>query len=251
MSGNMQNNYKMYSPATSGFSTTYLYRDADSVSMSYTVATLKALALRGGNSDFITVSTSELGAELGVSQQTASNRLVALERSGLVKRRRGVHGQDVMLTREGITLLRKEYSDYRQIFGTSGPLTITGTVEGGLGEGQYYLNKPGYRDQIKEKLGFVPFNGTLNVRVSEAEMSKLSMVPSGDRVQIESFKADGRTYGAAECIPVTVGSFPGAIILPNRSHHTGVLEIISPKHLRTEIGLKDGNVLEITVAKSL
>jgi len=215
--------------------------------MSYVIATLKALALRGGTADFVAISTSRLGEEMGVSQQTASNRLVALERSGLVKRRKGVHGQDIMLSREGIALLGKEYSDYRQIFGTSGPLTITGTVEGGLGEGQYYLNKPGYRNQISQKLGFVPFDGTLNIRISDAEMAKLSMVPRESRITIESFKADGRTYGEAECIPVRINGAKGAIILPKRSHHTGVIELISPTHFRAEKKLRDGDRVRVEI----
>jgi riboflavin kinase len=215
--------------------------------MSYVIATLKALALRGGTSDFITVSTSELGAELGVSQQTASNRLVALERSGLVKRRRGVHGQDVMLTREAMALLAKEHAEYRQIFGAPGPIMITGTVASGLGEGQYYLNKPGYRDQISQKLGFVPFDGTLNIRITDSEMAKLSMVPRESRITIESFKADGRTYGEAECIPVRINGSGGAIILPKRSHHTGIIELISPTHFRAEKKLRDGDRVRVEV----
>lgn len=217
--------------------------------MSYIIPTLKVLALKGGTKGFIAASTAQLGSELGVSQQTASNRLVALEASGLVVRRRGVHGQQVMLTREGVSALSREFADYRQIFEKSSPITISGVVTTGLGEGQYYLDRPGYRNQITEKLGFVPFNGTLNIKVSEENMHKLSMIPQSSRHQINSFRADGRTFGGAECIPVTIGKVAGAIILPKRSHHTGVLEIISPEHLRTRLGLKDGDALDITVAK--
>ncbi|MFO7618508.1 MAG: DUF120 domain-containing protein [Thermoplasmata archaeon] len=217
--------------------------------MNYMIATLKALALRGANADFIQVSTGELGAELEVSQQTASNRLVALERSNMLKRRRGLHGQDVMLTRVGLDLLRKEYGDYQRIFAEPAAIMISGKLESGLGEGQYYLNKPGYRDQIVAKLGFTPFNGTLNLRVSESQMAKFSAVPLESKIQIESFRADGRTYGEAECIPIVIQSIRCAIILPKRSHHTGVLEIISAEHLRSRLKLKDGDALEITISQ--
>lgn len=215
--------------------------------MSYTIATLKALALRGAANSHIPVSTKELGMELGVSQQTASNRLIAMERSGLIARRRGVHGQDIMITREGVSLLRKEFAEYRMIFEMPGTLKITGTISSGLGEGQYYLNKPGYRSQISEKLGFTPFDGTLNLKVAEAEMAKLSMVPPGSRIQISSFQADGRTYGDAECIPITIRGIGCAIIQPKRSHHSGVIEIISSEHLRTKLGVGDGDSIELTI----
>ena len=218
--------------------------------MSYVVATLKALALRGGTGNFITVSTSELGAELGVSQQTASNRLIAMERTALIKRRRGIQSKDVLIPREGMEILRTEFADYQRIFTEPGAVILTGTVASGLGEGQYYLNKPGYRTQIQEKLGFRPFDGTLNIRVSEAEMAKLSMVPPESRVIIDSFKADGRTYGEAICIPISILGKKAAIIMPKRSHHTDVLEIISDSHLRSGFDLKDGDILKVTIVKS-
>jgi riboflavin kinase len=211
------------------------------------IGTLKSLALRGAHRGYVHVSTGELGAEMGVSQQTASNRLVALAAAGLIKRRRSQRGQDLALTKAGISLLRKELADYQRVFGGSGVITIKGTVSSGLGEGQYYLNKPGYKDQIKSKLGFAPYKGTLNVAVSEPEMAKLDMVPQDSRIRLDSFRADGRTYGEAECIPVSLGKVRCAIILPKRSHHESVLEIIAAEHLRTKLGLADGDAVEIAV----
>lgn len=216
--------------------------------MSHHIGTLKALALKGATLGYVHVSTGELGKELGVSQQTASNRLVALAAAGLIKRRRSQRGQDVAITKDGVGLLRKELADYQRIFSGTVAITIRGTVSSGLGEGQYYLNKPGYREQIKEKMGFAPYNGTLNLTVSETEMSKLDMVPAGRRIKLDSFKADGRTYGEAECIPVMLRKVRCAIILPKRSHHTEVLEIISAVHLRTKLGLGDGDAVEITIS---
>ncbi|MDO9538175.1 MAG: DUF120 domain-containing protein [Thermoplasmata archaeon] len=219
--------------------------------MSYVIETLKSLALRGATGQFITVSTRELGKILEVSQQTASNRLVAMAESGLIKRRRGVHGQDIMITKEGVGLLRKELADYQRIFSESGAITLNGVVASGLGEGQYYLNKPGYRNQISEKLGFIPFDGTLNLKVTESEMSKLSMLQPSQRIQIESFKADGRTFGEAECIPVKINEIICAIILPKRSHHSEVLEIISASQLRQTLELKDGDVVSVVVEQNI
>jgi riboflavin kinase len=215
--------------------------------MNYIIATLKALALRGAGSQFVSVSTRELGKELEVSQQTASNRLVAMAKLDLIKRRRAIHGQDIYITKEGMGLLRKELADYQRIFSASTAIKLSGIVASGLGEGQYYLNKPGYRNQIMEKLGFAPFDGTLNLKVTENEMAKLSMVPASSRIKLDSFQADGRTYGEAECIPVEIQKVQCAIIVPKRSHHTEVLEIISAVHLRTKLELKDGDSVTVIV----
>ncbi len=215
--------------------------------MSFTIATLKALALRGAGRQYISVSTRELGKELGVSQQTASNRLIALAESDLIKRRRGTHSQYIFVTKTGMGMLRRELADYQRIFSEPKPIALRGTVSSGIGEGQYYLNKPGYRDQIVEKLGFAPFQGTLNLKMTEEEMAKLDQVQAASRVQIGSFKADGRTYGEAECIGITIRGIGCAIVLPKRSHHTDVLEIISATHLRKTLGLNDGDIVEILI----
>jgi riboflavin kinase len=147
-----------------------------------------------------------------------------------------------------MNLLRSELADYQRIFSEPGVIIIKGTVASGLGEGQYYLNKPGYRNQIIEKLGFTPFNGTLNLGVTEDEMTTLAQVPPASRIKLSSFRADGRTYGEAECIGIVIRDIPCAIVLPKRSHHTDVLEIISATHLRKALGLKDGDTVEITVS---
>jgi len=218
--------------------------------MNFTVATLKTLALRGAGRQYVSVSTRELGIELGVSQQTASNRLVAMARSDLVKRRRAAHGQDIYITKEGMAVLRKELADYQRIFAEPGTIKVTGAVASGLGEGQYYLEKPGYRRQIADKLGFTPFLGTLNLKVGEQELAKLEMVSPASRVRLNSFRADGRTFGEADCISVLIGDIQCAIVMPRRSHHTGVLEIISAAHLRKALGLRDGDPVELVIAQA-
>ena len=42
---------------------------------------------------------------------------------------------------------------------------IIGKVEPGLGKGQYYISREGYQNQFLQNLGFVPFPGTLNIKL--------------------------------------------------------------------------------------
>ena len=201
--------------------------------MSYVIPTLKALALHGAANQFISISTRQFGKELGISQQMASNRLVKLAEMELIKRRRsGSRGQDILITREGLAILRKEYGDYQRIFQEAKEVQIQGKISSGLGEGQYYLGQEEYLTQIEEKLGFKPFPGTLNITVTPEEYSKLDLLPSSAMIQIGGFEAQGRTFGKADCIPVLIGKIKCAIIIPKRSHHTDVLEIISAVQLR-------------------
>lgn len=214
--------------------------------MGFVIPTLKTLALRGAAHDFVLVSTKELGRELGVSQQTASNRILSLLEAGLITRKLGTRGQRLKITKDGVARLRKEYADYHSIFKERPSLKITGKVSTGLGEGEYYLKRSEYKDQFKTALGFIPYEGTLNLSVDEDEVQKLNMTHS-KAVKITGFKAEGRTFGAASAIPVKIKGLDCAVVIPNRTHHTDVLEIISASHLRKKLNLKDGDevVLEI------
>ena len=212
------------------------------------IPTLKALALRGAANQFISITTREFGKIMGISQQMASNRLAALSEKKLIQRRRGgSRGQDILITREGVALLRKEYVEYQLIFQEQSEIEIKGKVSSGLGEGQYYLEQIEYMEQIEEKLGYKPFPGTLNITVGPEEYSKLDLIPQSSIVQIGGFKSLGRTFGEADCIPVKIQEKECAIIIPKRSHHTDVMEIISASHLRKELGLKDGSSLVVNV----
>jgi len=216
--------------------------------MSYVIPTLKALALKGATKGFISISTRAFGKELGISQQMASNRLVQLSEKDLIKRRRGgSRGQDILITKEGLALLRKEYGDYQRIFEESQDIQITGTISSGLGEGQYYLAQTEYLSQIEEKVGFKPFPGTLNITVTPEEYSKLDLLPESAIIQIGGFEAQGRTFGRADCIPVLIGKIECAIIIPKRSHHDNVLEIISKVQLREKLGLSDGDEIVVKI----
>ncbi len=179
----------------------YLYRNPNVQVMSYVIPTLKALALHGAANQFISISTRPFGKELGISQQMASNRLVGLSERGLIKRRRGgSRGQDILITKEGLAILRKEYGDYQRIFEAAQEIEIAGIISSGLGEGQYYLAQEEYLIQIEKNLGFKPFSGTLNISVTPEEYSKLDLLPSSAIIQIGGFEAEGRTFGQADCI---------------------------------------------------
>ena len=211
------------------------------------IPTLKALALKGAASQMISISTKELSEDLGVSQQTASNRILDLLNKGLITRRLGTRGQSIHISREGMGLLRKEYAEYQSIFGQGEGVRITGIVSTGLGEGKYYLERAQYKKQFSEMLGFMPYEGTLNLKVSDGEMEKLDLLPASRRMHIKGFRAEGRTFGEASCIPVTVRGVDCAIVLPYRSHYTNVLEIISGVHLRERLGLSDGDEVSFEI----
>lgn len=206
---------------------------------------LKCLAKRGRT---VEISSSELGESLSVSPQTASRYLSVLEDAGLVERTLIPKGQRVAVTESGVQRLRREYEDYRRIFEDVSDVIFTGEVTQGLGEGHYYMSREGYQSQFEQVLGYRAYPGTLNVELQDDSPHPASVLPEESRVRIEGFEEENRTFGAVICYEAEVRGVEAAIVVPERSHHdTSVMEVISPEVLREELGLEDGDEVEVTV----
>src|SRR5438128_7056345 len=214
----------------------------------YHVETLKAIALLGGTKEYVNLSSGELGKLVGVSQQSASQRILELIRDGLVARDLATRRQRIRLTPRGGEVLRKEYADYQRVFELKETLTISGTLASGLGEGAFYMRQKGYRDQFRKKLWFEPYEGTLNLKMAGSDLAKMQILQDSPGIEITGFEAGGRTFGGAKCFLATAGHVDCAVIMPIRTHHTDVLEVISKHYLRNALGIKDGDVVELAVS---
>jgi riboflavin kinase len=213
----------------------------------YHVETLKAIALLGGLKEYVNLPSGELGKLIGVSQQSASQRILELIRAGLLARDLATRRQRIRLTPRGGDVLRKEYADYQRVFELKETLLISGAVTSGLGEGAFYMRQKGYKDQFRKKLWFEPYEGTLNLKINGPDLAKLQILQATPGIEISGFEASGRTFGGAKCFLATAGHVDCAVIMPIRTHHTDVLEVISKHYLRSALGLKDGDVVELSV----
>jgi riboflavin kinase len=127
---------------------------------------------------------------------------------------------------------------------------LEGTVFTGLGEGAYYVTKEHYRQEIVEKLGFEPYPGTLNVKLSsDYDIKTRRELDAYPAIEVRGFKNEDRTFGLVKCYPAIIGGIvKGALITALRSHYdASVLEIIAPVCLRKQLGLKDGNKVKVEV----
>lgn len=216
------------------------------------LATLKLLALEGGL-DRTKVSCGALADDLGASNQTASRRLQRLEKGGLIERDIVGDGQWVEVTSAGERALRREYAEYRRLFEREAGTELSGTVTVGMGEGRHYITLPGYVEQFRERLGYEPFPGTLNVALDPESTRVRSELAGLESIRIDGWADDERTYGPAVCYPATASAdgnrYEGAhVIAPERTHHDDdQLELIAPDKLRDELGLEDGDPLQVTI----
>lgn len=208
---------------------------------------LKQLARIGGLHDYVFTSSGELAEKLGVSQQTASRKILELLDAGLIARRMGTRKQLIRLTPDGIDVLRREFADYRALFQAGEDLAVRGRVVTGLGEGRYYLSREGYRKAFNRLLGFDPFPGTLNVEVDPVDREKVAEVKESQGHLVAEFESEGRTFGAVKVFKAEILGVEAAVIFPIRSHHTHTLELISPHHLRERLSLKDGAEVRVRI----
>lgn len=211
------------------------------------VTALRRIALMGGLHDYVALSSRELGDMLEMSQQSASKRILELLDDKLIERDLGARRQRIRITSKGSDMLRKEYIEYQKIFEMKDELVIKGSVIEGMGEGQYYVTQPGYMEQFQEKLGFKPYEGTLNVKLLSTEHHKLETLRNGRTIDITGFERNGRTFGEVHCVPASIQNVECAVVLPSRSHYEDILEIICKFHLRRTLGLEDGDPIEVRI----
>ncbi|MBQ3735455.1 MAG: DUF120 domain-containing protein [Candidatus Methanomethylophilaceae archaeon] len=208
---------------------------------------LRRIALLGGLRDSVTVSSRELGEALEMSQQSASKRILELLEAKYIERDVGARKQQIRITPKGAELLKKEYLEYRKVFENTDKMIIHGKVAQGMGEGGYYICQPGYSDQIKEQLGFTPFEGTFNLDIVPEDVGKLDVIRKSKGIMINGFVSEGRTFGNVIAYKAKIKNLECAIVVPERSHYRETIEIICQYHIRRTLSLSDGDLVDVIV----
>jgi riboflavin kinase len=223
--------------------------DAQSWKISFT---LFKLAEMGASRRTVKVSTEYLAERIGLSQQTASRHLIQLEKKGWIRRTITPEGCLIKITESGVGELKKLYSSLQAVFEAAYPLSVTleGVLFTGIGEGAYYITRDGYRKQFIEKLGFDPYPGTLNLKLTtDYDMKTMTELESYPAVEIEGFKSETRSFGAVKCYPAVINNkIKGTVVSALRSHYnSSVIEIIAPYFLRGKLKLKDGHKVKVEI----
>ena len=115
-----------------------------------------------------------------------------------------------------------------------------GKIASGLGQGQYFISREGYIRQFVQKLGFVPFPGTLNVRLEEPFPAERQAI------KIEGFAEEGKSFGECKCYRIKLNGIDAAVVRPEKSRYPPeLIEVIAPVQLRRSLGLGDGDPVEV------
>ena len=213
--------------------------------------TLTELLSKGARHNYITITTGNLGKKIGKSQQAASKHLLELEQGGLVERVTAGRKVSVKLTQKGFEQISEIYNLLKtSLQATPQTIDLNGVLVAGMGEGKYYMSLKGYTKQFRDKIGYVPFPGTLNVKLDKKEqIESLRQLTNLDGTKIDGFSDGKRTYGWVKCFSCRINDKVDAqLILLERTHHDlSTIEIISKLEIRKKLGLKNGSAISIRV----
>lgn len=215
------------------------------------ILTLSYLLSKGAKHNYVTITTTSLGKSIKKSQQAASKHLLELEQNHFIERIINGRKISIKLTNKGFsemiklsTILQKSLDSFPS------HVQIKGTLVSGMGEGAYYMGLKGYTKQFKSKIGYIPFPGTLNIRIDQKiHQEAIKQFATLNGIKIKSFSDGKRTYGWVKCFPAKLNNSTNCnLILLERTHHdNSVIELISKSSLRKSAKIKEGSKVSITI----
>ena len=215
------------------------------------IITLAELLSKGARHNFVHITTSSLGKNIKKSQQAASKHILELENGGFIDRVMTGRQLSVKITQKGYSELVKLHTILGSSLDSSpSHLELHGSVISGLGEGAYYMSLNGYTKQFKVKIGYIPFPGTLNIKLKQLQATQIiQQLDELDNIKIEPFSDRKRTYGWVKCFHATLdNSIKCELIRLERTHHdNSIIELISKNNLRKTGRLETGSKVTVKI----
>ena len=127
-------------------------------------------------------------------------------------------------------------------------IRIKGELFSGAGRGAYFTQLSWVKEQMREKAGFEPFPGTVNLKVGEREF--------------ELLREEGRKgtplpppspdFCLSRIVKVKLQDVPAAVIFPAEEVwiHKNALEVVAPVRVKEAFGVRDGDLLTLELERS-
>jgi len=215
------------------------------------ILTLTQLLDKGAKHNFVSITTTSLGKNIHKSQQAASKHLLELEEGGFIERIISGRNISIKITQKGYSeIIKLSTALHSSLESFPSNVELKGNLISGMGEGAYYMSRKGYTKQFKNKISYVPFPGTLNVKLSKKEyIEGARQFNSLDGIIIKGFSDEKRTYGWVKCFNAKLNnSINCELIILERTHHDETtIELISKTNIRESLKLKDGSKLVIKI----
>lgn len=217
------------------------------------VIILSQLLIYGARNNFIEITTAELAKKINCSQQLASKELLDLELMGLIERNKNSKKFSIRVTEKGFQEVYNLYLFLKTSIETfRKTINFEGEIISGMGEGSYYMSLPGYKQRFKEKLGYEPYPGTLNIKLnSKLYVDRKKEILKFPAILIDGFSDEMRTYGWVKCYPALLNEsdeINGMVLILERTHYDDtIIEIIAPFSIKDKFKLENGDVIKFKV----
>ena len=124
---------------------------------------------------------------------------------------------------------------------------LRGKVVSGAGNAAFFTQLEWVRTQSRQKLGFEPFPGTLNIEIFPGNLACAESLRSQKGIKLIPTDPN---FCSAKVVRVSIEGIDAAIVIPEKNvkiHGDRTLEVIAPVRLKTALGVDDGDTVEITI----
>jgi len=125
-----------------------------------------------------------------------------------------------------------------------GKIVFKGSVFSGNGEGRKFIELPWVKRQIQEKLGFTPYLGTLNIRLTQESVLEKNKLEEAEKFEIKPQEG----YCTGTLIKARIDGLICGVVSPKvPSYPKDELEVVAPWNLRGRLKLADGSEVSVMV----
>ena len=126
-------------------------------------------------------------------------------------------------------------------------MTLTGKIVSGVKQGAFFTQLDWFQSQCRDKLGFEPYPGTLNLEISIDDVPIIETLEQ--EAEIDFIPPDSE-FCSGKAFPVLVEGIRAAIVIPAeevRVHGKNIIEVISDQRLKDVVNVDDGDCVTLTL----
>lgn len=126
-------------------------------------------------------------------------------------------------------------------------MTLTGKIVSGVKQGAFFTQLDWFQSQCRDKLGFEPYAGTLNLEISTDDVPVVESFEH--EAEIEFIPPDSE-FCSGKAFPVLVEGIRAAVVIPAeevRVHEKNIIELISDQRLKDVLNVDDGDFVNLTI----
>ena len=121
---------------------------------------------------------------------------------------------------------------------------VAGRVFTGQGEGRKYVELEWVKQQVKEKLGFDPYPGTLNLRLNEENVKHRVLLERGAELRL----CHSQGYCTGLMFKAALDGMACGVVIPQvEDYPDDVLEVVASVNLKQKLRLRDDDLATVAV----